>query len=478
MQKSRVRRVGALLVGLSLVAAACGDDDADSTTTEPDVTAAGDTTPATEPPAETTPPATEATEPTDTAPPGTTGDAAGGELEGMRGSTPGLDVGDWIDGVKDFWVAQGNSPLTDFNYAAETYDAVIVIALAASAAGTDGSAMGDEINGITTEGEKCTSFADCLAIIDAGGDPDYDGPSGPLNFNGNGEPLSGSYAILEFGADNRLGESPEKYVEAIAPDSAKLDQVPVGVEREGDGVLKIGSLLPQTGSLAFLGPPEFAGLEFAIDEINAAGGVLGAPVEYSQGDSGDTSTDIASVTSDRLIGEGVDAIIGAASSSVTLTVIDKITAAGIVMFSPANTSITLTDYPDNGLYFRDAPPDTLQGPVVAQLVLEDGNATAYILNLDDAYGNGIGDIVEDVLTASGVEVLGHIAYDPTAASYDAEVGEVVAADPDAIVLISFDEGSRILRTMVENGIGPTVKNVYGTDGNMGNALGENFDAGT
>ena len=32
--------------------------------------------------------------------------------------------------------------------------------------------------------------------------------------------------------------------------------------------------------------------------------------------------------------------------------------------------------------------------------------------------------------------------------------------------------------MVEQGIGPTVKTVYGTDGNMGNALGENFDAGT
>ncbi len=290
--------------------------------------------------------------------------------------------------------------------------------------------------------------------------------------------MSGSYAILEFRADNRLGDAPEKYVEAIAPESAIVDQVPVGVDREGDGVLKIGSLLPETGSLAFLGPPEFAGLEFAIDEINTAGGVLGAPVEYSQGDSGDTSTDIASVTSDRLIGEGVDAIIGAASSSVTLTVIDKITAAGVIMFSPANTSITLTDYPDNGLYFRDAPPDTLQGPVVAQLVLEDGNATAYILNLDDAYGNGIADIVEDVLTASGVEVLGHVAYDPAATSFDSEVGEVVAADPDAIVLVSFDEGSRILRTMVEQGIGPKTKNVYGTDGNMGNALGENFDAGT
>ena len=64
-------------------------------------------------------------------------------------------------------------------------------------------------------------------------------------------------------------------------------------ERAGDGVLKIGSLLPETGSLAFLGPPEFAGSSLAIDEINKAGGVLGKPVEYSQGDSGDTSTDTA-----------------------------------------------------------------------------------------------------------------------------------------------------------------------------------------
>ena len=478
MQKSRVRRVGALLVGLSLVAAACGDDDSESTSTEPEVTeGAGDTTPATEPPADTSPEATEA--PPDTTTAGTEPAGGGGELAGMRGTTPkGADVTEWIGGVNDFWVAKGNTELSDFNYAAESYDAVIVIALAAAAAGTDGSALGDEINGITGVGEKCTTYVDCLALIDAGTDVDYDGISGPLDFNGNGEPLAGSYAILEFGADNRLDDSLEELVQAQAPESEIVDQIPVGVEREGDGVLKIGSLLPETGSLAFLGPPEFAGVEFAIDEINTAGGVLGASVEYSQGDSGDTSTDIASVTSDRLIGEGVDAIIGAASSSVTLTVIDKITAAGVIMFSPANTSPALSDYPDNGLYFRDAPPDGLQGAVVAQLVLEDGNATAYILNLDDAYGNGIAAVVNDVLTASGVEVLGVKAYDPAAAGFDSEVGEVVAADPDAVVLISFDEGSRILRTMVEQGIGPTTKNFYGTDGNMGNALGENFDAGT
>ncbi len=51
-----------------------------------------------------------------------------------------------------------------------------------------------------------------------------------------------------------------------------------GATDVADGTLTIGTLLPQTGSLAFLGPPEFAGVDLAIKEINAAGGVLGKPV--------------------------------------------------------------------------------------------------------------------------------------------------------------------------------------------------------
>ena len=54
---------------------------------------------------------------------------------------------------------------------------------------------------------------------------------------------------------------------------------PLPPPTQGDGALTIGTLLPQTGSLAFLGPPEFAGVELAVKDINAAGGVLGKPVD-------------------------------------------------------------------------------------------------------------------------------------------------------------------------------------------------------
>src|SRR5918994_7919823 len=162
----------------------------------------------------------------------------------------------------------------------------------------------------------------------------------------------------------------------------------------GDGTLALGTLLPQTGTLAFLGPPEFAGVNLAVEEINAAGGVLGEQVTISHTDSGDTSTDIASQSVDRLLGEGVDAIIGAASSGVTSTVIDAVTQGDTVMFSPANTSPDFTEYPDNGLYFRTAPSDVLQGRVMGDLVISDGYANIGIMALQDPYGEGLAENVQ------------------------------------------------------------------------------------
>lgn len=248
------------------------------------------------------------------------------------------------------------------------------------------------------------------------------------------------------------------------------------VQNEGDGQLIIGTLLPETGSLAFLGPPEFAGVGLAVQEINEAGGVLGNDVQLIDGDSGDTSTDIANQTVDRLLGENVDVIVGAASSAVSLTVIDKITGAGVVQFSPANTSATFTTYDDRGLYFRTAPTDVLQGRVLGQLAIEDGAQSVAILALQDAYGEGLANFIEQSVIESGGEVLEKIIYDPQAQNFDAEVQQVLSADPDAIYAITFDEGSRLLTTMIEQGIGPQDKLIYGSDGNMGNALAEAVDA--
>lgn len=244
---------------------------------------------------------------------------------------------------------------------------------------------------------------------------------------------------------------------------------------KGDGVLKIGTLLPQTGSLAFLGPPEEAGVALAAKDVNAAGGVLGKPVEVTKSDSGDTSTDIASQSVDRLLSQKVDTIIGAASSGVSLTVIDKITGANVVEISPANTSPTFTTYKDNGLYFRTAPSDVLQGRVLGDLMLSDGAQTVGILALQDPYGTGLAENVTKSVTDGGGEVVATKIYDPKAATFSAEVGAIKAANPDAIALISFDEAKKIVPEMVKQGI--DMKKVYFVDGNLAD-YSKDFKKGT
>jgi ABC-type branched-subunit amino acid transport system substrate-binding protein len=250
-------------------------------------------------------------------------------------------------------------------------------------------------------------------------------------------------------------------------------------KNKANGQLTLGTLLPQTGSLASLGPPEIDAVKLAISDINAAGGVLGKPVTQVDSDSGDTSTNIASQSVDRLLSQNVDAIIGAASSGVSKTVIDKITGAGVVQLSAANTSPDFSNYPDRGLYFRTAPSDVLQGRVLGNLVVEDGNQNVGILALQDAYGTGLADNVQKAVEGGNGKVVQKVIYDPKAAEYSAEVGKIKAAGPDAIVLIGFEESGKIVQELVKQGIGPQQgKKLYLVDGNVGQASLQQLPAGT
>jgi len=244
--------------------------------------------------------------------------------------------------------------------------------------------------------------------------------------------------------------------------------------------LKIGTLLPATGTLAFLGPPEVAGVQVALTEVNDAGGVLDQPVQLVTGDSGDTTTDTANATVDRQLAEGVDVIIGAASSAVSLKVIDKIASAGVVQISPANTSDQFVCYPDKGQYFRTAPTDVLQAQALSQLITGDGAQRVAILALNDPYGTGLAANTAEDLEAAGIasDQISQIIYDPNAQSFNAEVDQVKEFNPDAVAVIGFEESAKIITRMHEVGIGPSDGMlVYGTDGNMGNALGEGMGAG-
>lgn len=296
--------------------------------------------------------------------------------------------------------------------------------------------------------------------------------------------IAGSIAALSLlaagcGDDDDSGSPDTTATDGGGETDGSVEATAPTCSGESDGVLSFGALLPETGNLAFLGPPEFAAAELAVAEINENGGVLGEDVQYRPGDSGDTSTEIATQTVTGHLDAGVDAIIGAASSGVSFTVIDQITGACVIHFSPANTSPDFTTYDDDGLYFRTAPSDVLQGRVLADLMVEEGNATAAIMALQDPYGEGLLQYTKEAFEDQGGEVVTDLVYDPQAQNFSAEVDQVVDAGTDAVVVIGFDESSQILTTMFEAGVDPADTKIYLVDGNVGNALGENFtEAGT
>jgi branched-chain amino acid transport system substrate-binding protein len=244
--------------------------------------------------------------------------------------------------------------------------------------------------------------------------------------------------------------------------------------------LKIGTILPITGTLAFLGPPEVAGVGLAVDDINAAGGVLGNKVTIEAGDSGDTTDlSVAKGTATDLIGKGVSAVIGAASSGVSLAVVDQFAEAGVMEISPANTATDLSGY---GPYFaRTAPPDTVQGAALGAQILDDGHTKIGFLVQNEAYGNGLRTNIQKAVEAGGATAVYGAEgkgqeFAPGETNFGAQVTDLLAQKPDAIVIVAFEETVAIVNELVSQGwkfSGTT----YFTDGNLSN-YGDKFDKGT
>jgi len=241
-----------------------------------------------------------------------------------------------------------------------------------------------------------------------------------------------------------------------------------------DYTMTLGTLLPQTGNLAFLGPPEEAGVGYAASEVNAYSEETGLTVTVEYGDSGNTDNKAYETEAPRILGFDPTAIIGAASSGTSLQFIDQVVGEGVIQFSPANTSDAFTTYDDNGLYFRTAPSDVLQGEVLGNLIAEDGHQTLGMIVLNDSYGTGLAKYVTEAFEAAGGEVVAAPTYNTGDTSFDTQISEVLAADPDSIALITFAEISTILPGLFGQ-VDPAT--LYFVDGNLSN-FGDDFPAGS
>jgi branched-chain amino acid transport system substrate-binding protein len=230
----------------------------------------------------------------------------------------------------------------------------------------------------------------------------------------------------------------------------------------GDLTFKMGALLPKTGSLAFLGPPMSGGTTLAVKEVNDA--AAGITIDLTEGDEGDTDSKLYDASMTTLRNAGITGLVGAASSAVTKIILPENVAANIVEVSPSNTSPDFTTIDDNGLYFRTAPSDLLQGEVLAGVMADDQKKNLAIIYQNDAYGTGLNEAIASNFEASGGKVVAQESFNVGDAQFDSQVSAVAAAKPDAIAVVSYDQFKTIGPLLVNAGF--TAKDFYLVDGNL------------
>ena len=229
----------------------------------------------------------------------------------------------------------------------------------------------------------------------------------------------------------------------------------------GDPLI-LASLMPLSGDLASLGPGIALGAALAVEQINAAGGINGQPVQLIEGDSGCDGA-VALTSLNDVIAQGAQGVMGAACSGTSLAILDTAIAAEVVMVSPSNTSPQFTKIDKKGFYARTAPSDLLQGDVLASLLVEDGVQTVSIISRADSYGRGLAEATAAAFEAAGGTVKTIVYHATDATEFTSEVTAVGKGGAEAIVGILFPEtGCGVLQPAFEQGLLDTPW--YMTDG--------------
>ena len=127
----------------------------------------------------------------------------GGTLEGAHGLLPGAVP------TKEFRarLRLADPYLSEYRFAAEAYDATVLVALSAMAAGDDGGhAIARELSAVSAGGIRCSSFAECVHVLDAGEEIDYAGISGAVDLDANGDVSGGTYSQILYGDDGNFAD--------------------------------------------------------------------------------------------------------------------------------------------------------------------------------------------------------------------------------------------------------------------------------
>lgn len=236
---------------------------------------------------------------------------------------------------------------------------------------------------------------------------------------------------------------------------------------KSEEVVKLGFLGALTGSVANYGIPGKKGMEMAIDELNAKGGILGKKVVGIYEDNKGESSEVANITQKYISRDKVNAIIGDPCTGLTKVAAEICQKNNVVLFSAGATGTGVVEYGD--CIFRNTLLDKFAVPSVVDWMIntKGWKNIAIITSLNNGYSTALTPVFKEAIAAKGGKVIIEETINDGDTDFSAQVTKIKQAKPDVLVFTGYyTEAALIQREAKKQGLDITLiggDGLYGKD---------------
>lgn len=243
-----------------------------------------------------------------------------------------------------------------------------------------------------------------------------------------------------------------------------------GCSNSGSDVIKIGGVAPLSGDVAVYGVECKNGIDLAVEEINAAGGILGKNVQFiCEDDEGDTSKSV-NVYKKLVTNDGVNLIIGSLTSKCSLAITQQAQANEVVQIAPAATAVAITDA--GNYIFRTCYTDPFQGRVGGKFAAVNlgAKSAAVLFDIGNDYSVGCKDNFVKEFEARGGKLTAIESYITKDKDFNAQLTKIKSTNPDVVYLPDYySTVALIAKQLRAQGITCPIVGADGWDGLTSNA---------
>ena len=238
----------------------------------------------------------------------------------------------------------------------------------------------------------------------------------------------------------------------------------------GSSTIKVGGVAPLSGGVAVYGVECKNGIDLAIEEINAAGGINGKTLEFiCEDDEGDPAKSVNAYKK-LVTNDGVEYVIGSLTSGCTIALTNLAQNQKILQIAPAATATAVTDA--GNYIFRACFIDPFQGCVGGKFAFENLSAkkAAILYDIGNDYSVGLTENFESEFTKLGGSIVSKESYATGDKDFNAQLTKIKAAKPDVVYLPDYyGTVALIAKQLRAQGIDTPIVGADGWDGLTENA---------